>query len=214
MIRRFLVAAAAVVFALCITAPASAETTVYFGAVGGYSPHGHTWYEYGVDRYELRDISGATAGVIAGVDVHLGPVVIGGVADLSWSNIGYEWSESWCCGTYSEIAQLPLLGTVRARIGFQMGPVMPYATAGLAVGKLHTEYSESGKYSWNHSMTDYGVGLVYGGGLQFNIGPSVSLFGEALHVNLNFNESSCGSCPIGRNGLSTTLIRGGVLFNF
>jgi outer membrane immunogenic protein len=100
----------------------------------------------------IANEKGVLVGGTIGYNYQSGPWVLGVEADLdaTWANVA-----------------APGLGTVRGRIGYAFGQVMPYFTAGWADGDHDTS------------------GSALGGGVEFRVLPAVSVKAEYLHVNLN-----------------------------
>lgn len=84
------------------------------------------------------------------------------------------------------------LSTVRARLGYAIGPVLGYATAGLAFGRVKSAASfaisntgnpPSDTYSGNSSKVEAGYSI--GGGLEYMLSPNISVKAEYLYYQLN-----------------------------
>ena len=76
-------------------------------------------------------------------------------------------------------------GSVRGRLGYDVGGLMPFLSGGLAVGKIETQVNVSindGARTQTRSFNDddYKFGYVLGGGIELPIAERVSLRGEYL----------------------------------
>ncbi len=63
--------------------------------------------------------------------------VFGGVAEASGSTLKKHYSSTSSDGTSYKTATTPVLGTVRARVGYSPGRALYYATGGLAWTRVH-----------------------------------------------------------------------------
>jgi outer membrane immunogenic protein len=80
------------------------------------------------------------------------------------------------------------LGTVRPRVGVAWGPVLVYATGGLAYGDAEYRYTEDrvtvpGQLR-SLSVTDTQTGWTVGGGVEWALSRNWSFGAEYLHVDL------------------------------
>lgn len=161
---------------------------VYFG--------GHLGY--GTGRANSANISGFTIGGQVGVNFHVGPVVLGGELDTTFSGIDYrgftdKFSQKW-------------LSSGRARVGYALDRFMPYVTAGVAhtSGELKTA---TGKHEQGH------FGYVIGLGSEAMLTERVSARVEFLHYR--FGAQTYTMPAVTRStGIVTNTIRFGLNYRF
>ena len=87
------------------------------------------------------------------------------------------------------------LGTARVRLGYATGNWLPFATAGLAFGKVADSYSYSlpipgtGNLTADAAESQTKTGWTVGGGAEYSFG-SWSIKSEYLYYNLGDNDLS------------------------
>ena len=132
-------------------------------------------------------MSGALLGGGVGYNWQQERFVFGLEGDGSWSSI----SGSGTCGYYSSAPHacgggIDALGTVRGRVGYDLGnvigsfgSVLAFASGGLAIGDVH---------AWDSLLGASGsqtiAGWTVGGGFEAMIMPHWSVKVEYLHVDL------------------------------
>lgn len=111
----------------------------------------------------IADENGVLVGGTLGYNYQSGPLVVGieGDLDPTWANYN-----------------APYLDTARGRIGYAIGPVLPYVTAG---------------WAWTGGG---GTGAALGGGVEFQLNQALSAKIEYLHTDAN------GPVDIVRAGLN------------
>ncbi|WP_332714623.1 outer membrane protein [Pelagibacterium mangrovi] len=127
----------------------------YAGANVGYG-----WGEVdGVAGFD--DIEGWLGGAQLGYNMALSGVVIGVEGDYQFSDI--------------KDGDLGInhFGTVRARVGADMGGFLPYLTAGVAFGEFEDDADN----------TDYDWGWTAGAGVEAMVMDNLSVKGEYLYMN-------------------------------
>jgi outer membrane immunogenic protein len=116
--------------------------------------------------------------------------VLGLEGDASWADIGASTTgtdpSSGPCGGFEPRCQAKLesLETFRGRVGYAFGYVMPYATAGLAVGSLHGQEGDvpfNGAVGSGNSTV---VGWTAGLGFEASILPRWTVKLEGLYTDL------------------------------
>ena len=136
---------------------------------------------------------GALGGLQAGFNRQLGVLVVGMEADVSWASMSAEGTFTTPLGSQWDIkSEIDMLGTVRGRIGMATGPLLFYATGGLAWAEIDTTqathfvdgkgkiYDEGGRTSGsNHHF-----GWVAGGGVEWMVMPNWTVRGEYLYYDL------------------------------
>jgi outer membrane immunogenic protein len=133
--------------------------------------------------------NGWQAGVQAGYNADMGGFVLGGEADLQWANIAYSrdlpGGSTWKTG-------VDVYGTVRARAGANLGQVMPYVTAGIAVGRGSASHQDTSPSPITTSQSNTHFGWTAGAGLEAMISDNISIKGEYLYVDLGKQNYTVG----------------------
>jgi outer membrane immunogenic protein len=179
-------------------------TGFYLGVNGG-GGWGHSWWDANSTHV---DLSGAQVGGTAGYNWQFGRTVFGVESDLDWSNLKGTTISTLCpvgCSTSDT-----WLGTVRGRLGYAFGGVLPYLTGGLAVGDIRAATPGfAGDSSTN-------AGWTVGGGLEVALPGNWTAKAEYLHVDLGkFNcGTDCGVAPTDNVSMHDNLVRAGVDYHF
>jgi outer membrane immunogenic protein len=184
--------------------PAAYNWTGFYLGVNGGGGWGNSWWNSPSTSVNL---SGAQVGGTAGYNLQLGNAVFGLEGDLDWSNLSGSASTTLCpsCTTSNS-----WLSTVRGRVGYAFGSVMPYATGGLAVGDIKASAPGFG------GIDSTNAGWTLGGGIEVALPGNWTAKAEYLHVDLG-NANCGGSCgiPTGNNvSLQENLVRGGLNYHF
>jgi outer membrane immunogenic protein len=158
-------------------APVADWSGFYAGINGGFG-RGTTLIDPAGGAESEDNNGGWVLGGQVGYNADMGGFVIGGEADLQWSNIGY--SDDLGGGDTFE-ANTDFFGTIRARGGVTFGQVMPYVTAGLAVGRGTASISDD-DVTTSRSATHYG--WTAGVGLEAKATDNISFKAEFLYVDL------------------------------
>jgi outer membrane immunogenic protein len=90
-------------------------------------------------------------------------------------NYGYEYG-----------SKLEWFGTVRARVGYSLGQILPYVTGGFAYGKVNTFDSSYGydESSFYDSESHIHTGWTVGAGLEYAITHNITFKTEYLYTDL------------------------------
>jgi outer membrane immunogenic protein len=145
---------------------ASADWTgFYIGAHGGYADFDAA---HGGDASDTSELAGWLGGVQAGYNVQFDSIVLGVEADLSAAGI----LEHGNIDHFDDGSGINALATLRGRLGFAVGDLLLYGTAGLAVANLDT-YDEAQTIG----------GWVAGVGAEYMVTDTVSLKAEYLYTN-------------------------------
>ena len=185
-------------------APVYNWTGFYLGANGG-GGWGNSWWNA---QSTGVNMSGAQVGGTAGYNLQLGRTVFGVEGDLDWSNLNGTANSALCpngCSTSNS-----WLSTVRGRVGYAFGGVMPYVTGGLAVGDIHaTTPGFAGASTTN-------AGWTLGGGLEVALPGNWTAKAEYLHVDLgNVNcGANCGIATGENVSAQENLVRAGLNYHF
>ncbi len=163
-------------------APPVNWTGPYLGAALGVVDTGSTVDFSDISDYQF-DSTGYLAGLTAGYSVQTGNIVWGVEGDASRGTVKAD-------GDYSEA--LDSLLTLRGRIGVTNGPVLAYATAGLAGGQVdYSIYRDAGKgVPVAATNSGFVTGPIMGAGVEVAVTPQVSLKTEALVYRLGGLEAS------------------------
>lgn len=118
---------------------------------------------------------------------------IGGVeTDFQWSNLKASHQSMSLATNPALISNadtrmgIEWFGTARARLGYSLGRMLPYLTAGVAYSQLSlngTPFLGGGSLSMG-STQQIKVGWVAGGGADFSISKNLSLRSEYLYMSL------------------------------
>lgn len=161
--------------------------------------------------YNTQYIGGALAGGQLGYNhVFSNHIMLGGEADLGWADIYNNTSPNNSGATslstnsasfannasnnYSRLG-LDWFGTVRARLGYDMGKFLPYITGGFAYGGLSNTNRSIQAYSFggansgytvliNGSNSSVSVGWALGAGSEYLVSDNWSVKAEYLYTSL------------------------------
>lgn len=157
---------------------ASDWTGFYAGIFGGYAGGN---FEYngtaGAGFPWIGSASGGLLGVQVGADYQINNFVIGGVADLAWTNLR---GETIGAGALIK-SSLQYTGSLRARAGVAVENALLYAHGGLAFGSTDTSADFNGPLPFHGNSR---VGYTLGAGLEYKLTDQVSLFGEYAFTDL------------------------------
>ncbi len=87
-------------------------------------------------------------------------------------------------------------GTVRGRIGYAFGPVLPYFTGGFAYGNKTNEFNDTAAGAWYPGVyKDDGIkaGYVLGGGLEYKVAGPWSMKAEYQFIDLGHSNATDGT---------------------
>jgi outer membrane immunogenic protein len=161
--------------------------------------------------YSWQDVSGVfdnagTATNLAGIDRDGG--VIGGQLGYNlqydWVVLGVEGDASALTGSSGSVTNpannavlsgdASYLASIRSRLGFVIGDVMLYGTAGIAFTEFKfTENAQNVPFYGTLRLKENGA--VYGGGLEWKFAYGLSLRGEYLHYDVSSSSYLPGNFP-------------------
>ncbi len=154
--------------------------------------------------------SGWLGGVTAGYNMATGNgVVIGIEGDLSLANITDTVVDT-ADPAETITSTTDWAGSMRGRIGFDAGEVMPYLTAGIAFAHATASYTDGGGGSESATL----VGYTVGGGLEVAVTDSVTVKGEYLYTALNPHTWYASTAFANTSAPTSHTIKGGVNFHF
>lgn len=216
-------------FHVGVNAGYASDTSDLRGATGAVEP------VLGVARLGLTDhAEGVTAGGQLGYDYQFASrVVLGIEADLGYANLARGVSLPGAPGrglTASYRTSLDALGTVRGRVGYGFGPVLAYATGGLAYGLADRQVAVAapgGAEELRLDLRDLDLGYAVGAGVEYALpmtspflGPTpgaVTLRLEYLHVDMGQDSAPLSVGPqtlTAHARTSADLGRAGVNYKF
>ncbi|KQU99233.1 hypothetical protein ASC89_04930 [Devosia sp. Root413D1] len=145
-------------------------TGFYIGAHAGYADFDAA---HDGNDSDLATLNGWLGGVQAGYNVQFDSVVLGVEADLSAAGI-LEGSDT---DHWDADDGINGLATLRGRLGFAVGDLLLYGTAGLAVANLDVDDQAQSIGGW-----------VAGVGAEYMVTDTVSLKAEYLYTNFGTVE--------------------------
>jgi outer membrane immunogenic protein len=159
-------------------------------------------------------VSGGMVGGTMGFDMQVEHIVFGLEGDLDWASI----SGSVACPTagFTCATANDYLGTIRGRAGYAFYNVMPYLTAGGAIGDIRQSFSPA--FGGNSGIQSNRIGWTAGGGVEYAFWYNWSTKLEYLHVDLGI--FSCGLVCSGVAGqtintpLKEDIFRAGLNYRF
>jgi outer membrane immunogenic protein len=187
----------------------------YFGLTAGYAIGKHDTLGIGGIDTGSRDLSGETFSVFAGHNYHVTRFVFGTEMDFSKSAITGSFdlpgSLVACNGAGFRCAtDINWYGTFRGRAGVSIGNFLPYATAGVAVAGVDTNFSGPGV---DANISGLGVGWVLGAGLEYAVIKNLNVRAEALHFDLaDVSDTVLGTKVLTDSQFS--VVRAGVSLKF
>lgn len=142
--------------------------------------------------------SNVTGGAQMGYNWQNDRIVYGGEADLSFTPIksstgGASFEENWT-------------STLRGRVGYTFGKILPYATAGLALTNTDSKY---GAGSVNNTHVSYAIG--FGG--DYALEKNLSVRAEYLYVDVPEESDRVGGAAF-KGGSGNNVIRLGANYAF
>ena len=174
---------------------------------------------------------GAVFGIQAGYNWQRSRWVFGIEGDVALSNVKgnltYDFDipggdDTIDTFTDSQTSELKYLATLRARIGVDVGPMLLYATGGLALGKVDSTFDvtvagagplQDGAISGSDSVTH--VGYAVGGGVEAWLRQDVSVKGEYIYADLGEKvHQPVAGIPGEPFDLDIHLVRFGLNFHF
>ena len=202
MIRKIAAAAALLLSAGAVSAadlPGSAGTSLKDGPVTNYSwaglylgaNLGYAWdANLGFEKsYDTKLSAGiAPEGVFAGGQIGYNfqrpnGILWGIETDLQWANVsdsGSICSATSCTGNGSIKASIDYFGTLRGRVGYLQGSLLPYITGGFAYGGFSQRTSGT---PWTASGDTIEPGWTVGAGLEYKLSDHWGVKGEYLFLD-------------------------------
>jgi outer membrane immunogenic protein len=155
--------------------------------------------------------NGGIVGGTVGYNYQFGQWLVGGEADLDWSNIQGTFNSPALGGAASLSSQLNWLETTRARVGWIWNRAVFYGTAGAALGGVTTSASAAGAgAALTGSDTQTRFGWTAGAGIEYAFTNNISAKVEYLHVDLGTQTQ----ITVDSVKFTTDLVRGGINLRF
>ncbi|MBP0437902.1 porin family protein [Tianweitania sediminis] len=163
------------------------------GLIGAFTPAGAAAGSSFNANGDFDD--GFVGGAHIGYDHQIGNIVIGGILDVSYTDLGDEQRAfSRSPAEYVIERELDLLATLRARLGYSFANdrFLAYATGGVAYGDVDFNYRQGALSPASTVSTSGGqdsdFGYTVGGGVEMRMTQNVSFGLEYLYTNLGDND--------------------------
>ncbi len=185
--------------AIFTEAKATNWTGFYAGVHGG-------WSDWNFERPDdasspTQEIEGYFGGGQIGYDVQLpGSFVLGVVADASVGDLSGDIYKDGSAITVD--SEIDAFGTIRGRLGYSLGRIMPYVTGGAAwvvgstsehcpKGPTYSSHcNKAGKYDETDDFTRFG--WAYGGGIAGKVNNHIDVFAEYLRLDFGTESHDLG----------------------
>jgi opacity protein-like surface antigen len=146
------------------------------------------------------------AGIRAGNNWQNGAFVFGLETDAQVTTLNSRFNTTLTATSVPPLATLPTAvtngevewyGTARARFGWAPGPVLLYATGGLAYGTVDVNSTLTGSTGvLGSQISESRIGWVAGGGIEYLVRPNVILSAAYQYVDLGTVSFAAGPMPI------------------
>jgi outer membrane immunogenic protein len=176
----------------------------------------------------------AAAGAQIGFNYQIGQAVLGLEADIQATDLNGRFNNDGTLSLSGIPAELnsqisvrtDWYATVRGRLGYSFGSLMPYVTGGLAITQEKATITNSGSIlgspsisSASDSISKTLTGYAVGAGLEYALGGGWSIKGEYLHLgfgNQSFDSTTpfSGSLAPGITASGTTAVHADVKTDF
>lgn len=146
----------------------------------------------GIDFFSNSSDDGFAGGVHIGYDAQFGSVVIGAIADVSYTDFSETRSFTTLLGNTTSITRdIDMLATARVRAGLALDPVLIYGTGGLAYADVEQNYNPAivAGLTPRSSADEDKFGYAVGGGAEFRATDNISFGAEYLYTNLGSDDS-------------------------
>jgi outer membrane immunogenic protein len=197
----------------------SVWTGFYAGVNGGYgwtSQHVNyeanfgTWVPYLPDPKQTLSQDGGFGGAQLGYNWQAGHLVYGLETDVQISGISgkvYALNAGNPLDHLGASSSLDWFGTFRGRLGYSFGPVLAYATGGLAYGDVESEMKYvstfpagccglAGPAIADGRKSGIQIGYTIGGGIEYALAPKFTIKAEYQYIDLG-SRDPVGSCTFG-----------------
>ena len=151
------------------------------------------------------DVDGFLIGVMSGYNFQSGNFVFGIDSDMSFADIDGNVTNAVCAATCS--TEIDYFGTTRARIGFAMDNILPYATGGLATGLV------DGRINGVNGKSKIHYGYAVGGGVEWAFMQGWAARVEYLYADLGSKNHRFGATRVNVDVSDMHIVRAGVSMN-
>lgn len=137
------------------------------------------------------DEDGADYAVHVGFDYDFGSFVVGAVGEYGRADISDSVTAfSTTPASYTLVRELEDTFGLRARLGFDLGSTLIYATGGGVYGKLNsTQFTSNAVNAFaTRGGDDYEFGYRYGGGIEQRVGRRFSIGAQYLFTQIKDDE--------------------------
>ena len=168
-------------------------TGIYVGLNAGYGDTklAETASGAGLNGSGSTNIPGGIGGVQIGANYQTGPIALGVEADFDGT---VATKSLTIAGIASNTAEVPWIGTLRARVGYAFDRLLVYATAGGAATQLISTVNVPALGSSSTTFTH--GGWTAGGGIEVAVTESLSARVEYLYFDTgNFDVAVIGGPP-------------------
>lgn len=170
------------------------------GALGGNTIRGED-VSYGDGAKSDTGFSGAIYG---GYNFQVNQWVFGVEGDVSFSGAKVD------DGDYLLPLESKARGSIRGRVGYAIENIMPYFTAGLAVGSFRVDHNGGGSDIARETLTGYALG----GGIEWGITQNLIARGEYIFSGYGKNDFHFSGNDIHEIKVQTHDFRIGLAYKF
>ena len=181
----------------------------------------------GVPAFSASEtLSGLIGGVQAGYNKQFGWAVVGIEIDAQFTNQKASSSRtcaSLTCGllpiTQTSNDKLAWFGTLRPRVGVEVGPFVIYGTGGVAYGKFESTNTLTTLLgSITTTTLDQHLAWVYGGGVEGALGRNWSVKFEYLFLDSGTQTTNYSLLGVGvvteKDRMTDKIVRAGINYRF
>jgi outer membrane immunogenic protein len=192
----------------------------YIGANAGYGvgqQQGTFAFGPNVETFNAMPAGGFGGGQL-GFNYQISSFVLGAETDIQGAGISDTRTCLLNCvaGSSAVIDQkLNWFGTTRARVGLANGPVLTYATAGVAYGGVETGVTTTlGGVTNSATTTTTKTGWTWGTGVEAALGGNWTAKAEYLYVNLGSTAAASAATGLFAVKNQEQIFRGGLNYRF
>ena len=155
------------------------------------------------------DIGNFTGGVLVGANYQYGQWVLGVEGDINYLGFKEEFAPGFGGGGLGAQARLDAFVTIRGRVGYAFDRLLPYLTAGVAMGNVKIDEHVIGA-----AETKFQTGFAVGGGAEYAFSNNWTVRAEYLYVDLG--EKDFGFDPFFPYDVKTnfSVVRAAVAYKF
>ncbi len=194
-------------------------TGFYFGAsLGGGMGNSSTFYDRNGNDHlsvETANPSGYLGSISLGYNQQVGNnLVVGVEGDLGVMNFSAPDRLDMWDGHIWKSQYGGLWGTLRPRVGYTVGDMMVYGTAGMAIMQTNEVILGDNDATQNTYNTGIHTGLVYGAGIEYAVSDNLSAKVEYLQMQFpEYRSYTNNEEPYGFTN-AASLLRVGLNYNF